>query len=163
MATYQKFTLLLISLSFIITTSAVQAEPPAHAKGDHKAGKKAEKAASKQVSGSNATLVAAGTGIVASSTMGSVTINAGISVAQAREMAVNYQQTGYSSLPPGIRKNLARGKPLPPGIAKKLQSSPMLQQLPQHPGYEWQACGTDLVLVSIASQVIAEVLIDVFN
>jgi len=26
----------------------------------------------------------------------------------------------YASLPPGIRKNLARGKGLPPGIAKKL-------------------------------------------
>lgn len=163
MASYQKVTLLLISLSFISTSSAVLADPPAHAKGAQKAGKKAEKAAGKHQAGNTATLAAAGTGIVAATTIGGVTINAGISVGQAREMAVNYQQTGYSSLPPGIRKNLARGKPLPPGIAKKLQSSPMLQQLPQHPGYEWQACGTDLVLVSIASQVIAEVLVDVFN
>lgn len=163
MANYQKITLLLISLSFIATSSTALADPPAHAKGAQKATKKADKAAAKHGAGSNATLAVAGTGIVATTTIGGVSINAGINVGQAREMAVSYQQTGYRSLPPGIRKNLARGKPLPPGIAKKLQSSPMLQQLPQHPGYEWQACGTDLVLVSIASQVIAEVLIDVFN
>jgi hypothetical protein len=163
MTNYRKITLLIISLSLIGTTSTVLAEPPAHAKGGQKAGKKLEKAAVKNVSGSNTTIAAAGAGIVASTTIGGVTINAGINAGQAREIAVSYQQTGYSSLPPGIRKNLARGKPLPPGIAKKLQSSPMLQQLPQHPGYEWRACGTDLVLVSIASQVIAEVLIDVFN
>jgi Ni/Co efflux regulator RcnB len=163
MANYRKITLLLISLSLIGTGTVALAEPPAHAKGAQKAGKKAEKAAAKHLSDSNATVAAASTGIVASTTIGGITINAGINAGQAREMAVSYQQTGYSSLPPGIRKNLARGKPLPPGIAKKLQSSPMLRQLPQHPGYEWQACGTDLVLVSIASQVIAEVLIDVFN
>jgi hypothetical protein len=161
MANYRKITLLLISLSLIGTGTIALAEPPAHAKGAQKAGKKAEKAAAKHLS--DTTVAAASTGIVASTTIGGITINAGINAGQAREMAVSYQQTGYSSLPPGIRKNLARGKPLPPGIAKKLQSSPMLRQLPQHPGYEWQACGTDLVLVSIASQVIAEVLIDVFN
>lgn len=34
------------------------------------------------------------------------------------QLAVNLGLTGYQSLPPGIAKNLARGKPLPPGIAK---------------------------------------------
>jgi len=160
MARYRKITLLLLGLSLIATHTAALAEPPPQAKG---AQKSAKKAGGKLPSADKTTLAAAGAGIVATSTIGDVTINAGISVGQAREIAVSYQQTGFRSLPPGIRKNLARGKPLPPGIAKKLQSSPMLQQLPHHPGYEWQACGTDLVLVSIASQVIAEVLIDVFN
>ena len=42
-----------------------------------------------------------------------------ISYTTARALAVNYGLTGYKALPPGIAKNLARGKPLPPGIAKK--------------------------------------------
>ena len=50
----------------------------------------------------------------------SVTLStAGISISTARGYAVQAGATGYGSLPPGIRKNLARGKPMPPGIAKK--------------------------------------------
>jgi len=62
-----------------------------------------------------------------------------------------------ASLPPGIQKNLARGKPLPPGIAKKLDSR-LLGRLPHYEGYEWQQVGTDLLLVTIATGVIYEVL-----
>jgi len=62
-----------------------------------------------------------------------------------------------ASLPPGIQKNLARGKPLPPGIAKKLDSR-LLGRLPHYEGYEWQQAGTDLLLVTIATGVIYEVL-----
>lgn len=66
------------------------------------------------------------------------------------------------ALPPGIQKNLARGKPLPPGIAKKLDSR-LLGQLPRYDGYEWRQAGTDLILVAIASGIIYEVLNDVLN
>lgn len=62
-----------------------------------------------------------------------------------------------ASLPPGIQKNLARGKPLPPGIAKKLDNR-LLGRLPHYDGYEWQQAGTDLLLVTIATGVIYEVL-----
>ncbi len=92
-----------------------------------------------------------------------VTVSAGISVADARALATRYQLTGQSALPPGIRKNLARGKPLPPGLAKKSVPAAMLAELPQHQGYEWQVVGTDMVLVSIATAVITDVLIDVLN
>lgn len=54
------------------------------------------------------------------------------------------------SLPPGIRKNLARGKPLPPGIAKRFDNR-LLGQLPRYEGYEWQQVGTDVVLVTLAT------------
>lgn len=67
-----------------------------------------------------------------------------------------------SSLPPGIQKNLARGKPLPPGIAKKLDSR-LLGQLPRYSGYEWQQAGTDLILVAIATGIIYEVLNGAFD
>ncbi|MBC3301324.1 RcnB family protein [Pseudomonas sp. SWRI18] len=66
------------------------------------------------------------------------------------------------SLPPGIQKNLARGKPLPPGIAKKLDDR-LLGRLPRYDGYEWQQAGADLILVAIASGIIYEVLNGAFD
>ncbi len=73
----------------------------------------------------------------------------------------NYWSPG-PALPPGIQKNLARGKPLPPGIAKKLDGR-LLGQLPRYDGYEWQQAGTDLILVTIASGIIYEVLNGAFD
>ncbi|WP_313698060.1 anti-virulence regulator CigR family protein [Achromobacter sp.] len=94
----------------------------------------------------------------------SVTLRlAGITVSTARSYAHEYGLSGYSQLPPGIRKNLARGKPLPPGIAKKMVPGPMLARLPAYPGYEWRIAGSDLVLVAIATAVVADVLLDVFD
>jgi hypothetical protein len=90
-------------------------------------------------------------------------IYAGITAALAREYALDYGFGGYSSLPPGIRKNLARGKPLPPGIAKKMVPGPMLGRLPRYPGYEWRIAGSDLILISVATAVIADILYDVFD
>jgi hypothetical protein len=66
------------------------------------------------------------------------------------------------ALPPGIQKNLARGKPLPPGIAKKLDGR-LAGRLPHYDGYEWQQAGTDLILVAIASGLIYEVLNGAFD
>lgn len=100
---------------------------------------------------------------VAEFNSGVVTVSAGISLTEARTVAERYQMTGQTALPPGIRKNLAKGKPLPPGIAKQSVPAAMIAQLPQHQGYEWQAVGTDLLLVSIATAVIADVLVDVLH
>lgn len=63
---------------------------------------------------------------------------------------------------PRDSKNLARGKPLPPGIAKKLDGR-LLGQLPHYDGYEWQQAGTDLILVALASGLIYEVLTGAFD
>ena len=90
-------------------------------------------------------------------------IVAGIAAAEARELARTHGIRGGKPLPPGIRKNLARGKPLPPGIAMQSIPPGMLSQLPHYDGYEWRRYGTDLVLVSLASAVIADVLVDVFD
>lgn len=70
--------------------------------------------------------------------------------------------TPAGSLPPGIRKNLARGKPLPPGIAKKLDNR-LIGRLPHYEGYEWRQAGADLVLVALATGVIYEVLQEVLD
>lgn len=93
----------------------------------------------------------------------SVLVTAAITIEQARRLAISNNYTGYGALPPGIRKNLGRGKPLPPGIAKKAVPGPLLAQLPHHPGYEWQVCGSDLVLVAVATAIIADVLVGVFD
>ncbi|WP_432652301.1 anti-virulence regulator CigR family protein [Pseudomonas aeruginosa] len=66
------------------------------------------------------------------------------------------------ALPPGIQKNLARGKPLPPGIAKKLDGR-LLGRLPHYDGYEWMQAGTDLLLVAVATGLIYEVLDNVLD
>jgi hypothetical protein len=66
------------------------------------------------------------------------------------------------ALPPGIAKNLARGKPLPPGIAKNFDSR-LVGKLPHYDGYEWKQMGTDVVLVAIASGIIHEVLRNVLD
>lgn len=90
-------------------------------------------------------------------------IAAGITAITARNLALNVGSVGYAPLPPGIAKNLARGKPLPPGIAKKFVPGPLLGQLPQHPGYEWRVAGTDLILVAIGTAIVADILRDVFR
>lgn len=66
------------------------------------------------------------------------------------------------SLPPGIRKNLARGKPLPPGIAKRFDNR-LLGELPHYNGYEWRQVGTDVVLVALATGLIYEILDNVLD
>lgn len=90
-------------------------------------------------------------------------VYAGITAEQARRWARDYRYTGYKALPPGVAKNLARGKPLPPGIAKKAVPPDMLRHLPRHAGYEWRMAGTDLILVAMATGVVADVLSGVFR
>jgi Ni/Co efflux regulator RcnB len=80
-----------------------------------------------------------------------------------RPIAVANHYIGYKSLPPGIRKNLMRGKPLPPGIAKKMVPDPMLLKLPRYEGYEWRICGSDLILATIATGIVQEVIQGVFK
>ncbi|AHB70518.1 anti-virulence regulator CigR family protein [Cronobacter malonaticus] len=86
-----------------------------------------------------------------------------ISYSRARSLAVNYGLTGYESLPPGIAKNLARGKPLPPGIAKKSVPASMLNELPYYPGYEWKMVGDDLVLIALSTALVTAVINNVFD
>jgi Ni/Co efflux regulator RcnB len=87
--------------------------------------------------------------------------------AQPHENAGKGQQKKQTSkpLPPGIAKNLTRGKPLPPGIAKQRLPDDLIQRLPPvRAGYERVIVDGRLLLVAVATQVIADVLSDaVFN
>ena len=68
---------------------------------------------------------------------------------------------GPKSLPPGIAKNLARGKPLPRGIAKQILPGALLSQLPPAPnGFERLIIDGKVLLVEIATQVVHDVLVD---
>lgn len=64
-------------------------------------------------------------------------------------------------LPPGIAKNLARGKPLPPGIARQRLPDDLIRRLPPvRDGYERVIVDGRLLLVEIATQVIADIVAD---
>ena len=87
----------------------------------------------------------------------------GLSYAQARRLASDSGLPGYHALPPGIAKNLARGKPLPPGIAKRAVPAHMRDRLPHYPGYEWKIAGDDLVLIALSTAVVTYIINDVFE
>ena len=86
-----------------------------------------------------------------------------ITVEEARRIAVQNGLTGYKALPPGIQRNLARGKRIPPGIERRMVPGGMLNQLPVIEGHEWRVAGSDLILVAIATLIVAQVLNDVFS
>lgn len=66
---------------------------------------------------------------------------------------------GAQALPPGIAKNLTRGKPLPPGIAKQSLPTDLSGRLPPVPrGFERIIVDGRVLLVEIATQVIHDVL-----
>jgi hypothetical protein len=68
---------------------------------------------------------------------------------------------GNKGLPPGIAKNLQRGKALPPGIARQYLPSDLLRRLPAVPiGLEYVVAAGKLLLVETATQVIREILLD---
>ena len=65
-------------------------------------------------------------------------------------------------LPPGIAKNLARGKPLPPGIARTRVPDAVLVQLPWRPrGYNFFLVGDRVVLLD-GNGLVADILTSIF-
>ena len=73
-----------------------------------------------------------------------------------------HKRRGVKSLPPGIAKNLQRGKPLPPGIAKQVLPHDLILLLPPPPvGFERIAVAGKILLIETATQVIHDVLEDV--
>jgi len=65
-------------------------------------------------------------------------------------------------LPPGIDKNLARGKPLPPGIAKQVLPQQLIAMLPPPPhGFDRIIVDGKVLLVDAATRVIHDILADV--
>jgi hypothetical protein len=66
---------------------------------------------------------------------------------------------GRKTLPPGIAKNLQRGKPLPSGIAKQVLPIGLIDLLPPPPrGFERIEVAGKILLVEIATKVIHDIL-----
>lgn len=70
------------------------------------------------------------------------------------------------ALPPGIAKNVARGKPLPPGIAKKSIPAPLQTELRNRDSsvgkiVDALIVGDDVALVDAATGVVVDILVDV--
>lgn len=74
---------------------------------------------------------------------------AGISAGDARKWKKQYRVGGY--------------KPLPPGIAMTRLPDGYVRHLPRYEGYEWRGYGTDLVLVHLLSNKIADVILDALD
>ena len=71
--------------------------------------------------------------------------------------------TGAEALPPGIRRNLARGRPLPPGIAKKTAPPELRQRVPIADGYDLVEVGLDVFLVEAGTSIIHDIVLDVIR
>jgi Ni/Co efflux regulator RcnB len=81
---------------------------------------------------------------------------------ELRQLFRQYDAPRVESLPPGIQRNLERGKPLPPGIAKRFDGQ-LASQLPRYPGYEWERVGDDVVLIEAVTRIVVDVLVDVWR
>ena len=81
---------------------------------------------------------------------------------ESHASAHGHGKKGQKGLPPGIAKNLERGKSLPPGIAKQLLPDDLRRALPPPPaGYDRYVVAGKVLLVELATQVVRDALEDV--
>lgn len=86
-------------------------------------------------------------------------------LATERQMLADYfaeHRLDVRPLPPGIARNLARGKPLPPGIAKRSLPTELAETLPERSGVEITIFGDRIVLLE-ASGLVVDILEGVFR
>jgi hypothetical protein len=68
---------------------------------------------------------------------------------------------GNRGLPPGVAKNIERGKPLPPGLAKQAVPRDLLVRLPAPPsGLGYLVVAGKLLLVEAGTQIVRQILLD---
>lgn len=101
-------------------------------------------------------------GVAAAASFAGVTLSVELKT-QIREYYAAHPVGNVEALPPGIRRNLARGKPLPPGIAKKVAPPALAASIPLRDGYELVEVGLDVFLVEVATNVVHDVLMDVIR
>lgn len=65
------------------------------------------------------------------------------------------------TLPPGIAKNLRRGKPLPPGIARRALPHDLQMKLRRLPdGYDRVVVAGKILLIELGTQIVRDILTD---
>ena len=82
---------------------------------------------------------------------------------QIRAYYTSHPTPRLEALLPGIRKNLAAGKPMPPGIAKRFPPEALRSSLSVPPHYHVIEVGWDVLLVEVATGIIHDVLMDVIR
>ncbi len=89
---------------------------------------------------------------------------AGFSTLERQIIVEFFRDYSYkaTSLPPGIAKNLARGKPLPPGIAKQHIPAELKARLPVRAGVEISIFGDRIVLLE-ASGLVVDILAGILD
>jgi hypothetical protein len=92
----------------------------------------------------------------------SVTLTKAMQI-EIRDFYAHREPTGARALPPGIRRRLARGKPLPPGIAKNYVPKALRSHVHLPDGYALMEVGLDVLLVEVATNVIHDKLMDVIR
>lgn len=65
-------------------------------------------------------------------------------------------------LPPSYMARIYRGHPIPPGHRWSPPPPALIGYLPVYPGYEYVVLGTALVLISIQTGLVQDVIFDVF-
>jgi hypothetical protein len=91
-------------------------------------------------------------------------VRAWYSSSQPRNQGRGQGRGRSNGLPPGIAKNLARGKSLPPGIEKQYLPQNLVVQLPRvGTGFDYVVTAGKLLLVEAATQVVRAVLLDVLD
>lgn len=88
----------------------------------------------------------------------------GFSVSDRQIVVEFFREHPYEAkaLPPGIAKNLRRGKPLPPGIAKKQVPAALQARLSTRAGVEITIFGDRIVLLE-ASGLVVDILEGIFD
>jgi hypothetical protein len=64
-------------------------------------------------------------------------------------------------LPPGIAKNLARGRKVPPGLLRMRVPDDLVAKLPPRAGMQWSVAGNVVLLVD-GSNVVRDILREMF-
>jgi len=145
--------ILLIAASAVVATACSSSPPPRPAP--------------------RVTYVAPAPAVTASVTAGvSITLSsaqaASVRPYLAGTVSTDHEERGHGrghgrngDLPPGIAKNLERGKPLPPGIAKTYLPPNVVAGLPRLPsGLDYVVVAGKLLLVEAATAAIHDVLLD---
>ena len=103
-----------------------------------------------------------GSGDAAPAVTGEITISLG-DRERIREFYSTQPRPGVEALPPGIRRNLARGKPMPPGLARRSPPQELQSTLTVPGTFEIIEVGLDVLLVELATGIIHDVLMDIIR
>ena len=118
----------------------------------------------------SSTLLATGARVGAQQGSGGLSARASLEIvfssgdqARIRDYYATHSRPGAEALPPGIRKRLQRGRPLPPGIAKNFPPQDLISRVAVPEAYELVEVGLDVLLVEIATGIVHDVLMGVIR